>query len=74
MANPSSGDCVGGAADVLPGEQLCTDAIGSESDTSGAISLDSTAGAASGAALAGVDAGGIGVLATGDADDDQTRR
>jgi hypothetical protein len=64
-ASPSSVDRVGDAGDELPGERITTDAIGSESDTSGATSIDSTAGTADGAAPDGAAAIGIGVVAAG---------
>jgi hypothetical protein len=58
---------------MLPGGWLCTGAIDSEPDNSGAIFRDSSTGLASGAALAGADAGSIGVVAVGGADGDHTR-
>jgi hypothetical protein len=62
MVSPSSGDRAG---DELSGERITTNAVGSESDTSGATSIDSSAGTADGPGLAGAAAAGIGVAAAG---------
>jgi hypothetical protein len=69
-ASPSSVDRVGDAGAGLAGERITTDAIGSESDTSGAISLAVTSGTADGAAPAGAAAAGGGIATAGSAKGD----
>jgi hypothetical protein len=70
MASPSSVDRVGDAGAGLTGERITIDAIGSESETSGATSLDATWDTADGAAPAGAAAAGGGIAAAGSAEGD----
>jgi hypothetical protein len=76
LASPSSVRRIGDVADVLPGARLCTEAIGSASDNSGARSLDSfldsLAGTAGGARLTRAGVAGVGVAAADGVDGDHT--